>query len=109
MANRITSTIKGAKEAMDNYYAAVSGDVKRWMMPRKVNRMKVMQLLNKLPTTIMGNKNTKMAYAKIKELVDNNNYSGAKDYVRSQLDKIGEQTAGTMSAAWVREQRRKIK
>jgi len=44
MANPIISTIKGAKEAMDNYYAATSGNVNRWIMPGRVKKMKMAKL-----------------------------------------------------------------
>jgi hypothetical protein len=37
------STIKGAKEAMENYYSAAKGNVKSMMMRRKLKKLKMMK------------------------------------------------------------------
>ena len=98
-------SLTGAAEAANNLSSAIKGNVLTWKNKRKIT----MQLLKKLPGTIMGKENYDTAYDKIRTLVKGNNYSGAKDYVKSQLDKIGSQVVGTGSEGWVKKSREKMK
>jgi hypothetical protein len=103
---KAVSTIKGAKEAMENFYSAyVSGNLNKRNLRKKV----VDNLRNDLPSTIMGSKNYKKAAKEIDKLSIEENIGVARKYVKDQLTKLEGQTKDTGSYGWVMERLKKYK
>lgn len=85
MAKQSWNPIAAVKETISNRYAA-------WKA--KNNTMK--SLTQDLPSTVMGN-NYNTAYKKVKEYYDKGDIKGARGYVKGQLQKIKQQSAGTIT------------
>jgi len=97
--NKKSSILKRAVRAAINPKAAYRGF--------KANQKAIDLYYGDLPTTIMGREKSKKARDEISSYVKRSDYIGARKYVKSQLQKILEQTKGTGSEGFVKEKLKK--
>lgn len=89
----VKNKMQGAKETVSNYSTVAKNYIKQNtpIVGQKEKLTSKMTENTKLTPGIMGNKNFDTAYNKVKKLVSSGKYEDARNYVKSQDEKIRQQ------------------